>query len=240
MCVGFRPRKWKSFEKKKFPKSRKILAHAHWRRRGGRARKARTAEDGKVLEKDFFSEKSKNTRACALAAPGGTCAQGADRGRWKSLEKNFFFRKVEKYSRMLTGGAGGTCAQGPVTWALLVHPVLAVLAYFSCGDSAESPRACRVTLSKNVKRPAERQRDRRRPGPLDISQVSRNQRSDRQLPTGQFSPFVGIVRGSTRDREPRRRQSNSGARTRKSRRARVASRNRDHVSASSPRNTYGR
>ena len=62
-------------------------------------RRARTAEDGKFSKKIFFSEKSKNTRARALAAPRGVRA-GPGQRKTEKFRKKKNFRKVEKYSRM--------------------------------------------------------------------------------------------------------------------------------------------
>ena len=46
-----------------------------------------------VSKKKFFPLKSNNGRACALAASGGTCAQGPDCGRWNEVSKKIFFLK---------------------------------------------------------------------------------------------------------------------------------------------------
>ena len=65
------------------------------------------------FKKKKISEMSINTRACALAAPGGRARRAEQRKMEKFRKKKMNFRKVEKYSRMRTGVTGGTCAQGP-------------------------------------------------------------------------------------------------------------------------------
>ena len=60
----------------------------------------------KSFEKIFFSEKSKNTRACALAAPG-TCAQVPDCGRWKSFEKKRISEKSKNTRACALAAPGG-------------------------------------------------------------------------------------------------------------------------------------
>ena len=103
--------RWKSCEKKKFPEMSKNLRACALAVPGVRARRARTAEDGKVAKKKKFHEMSKNSRACALTVPGVRArrARTAEDGK---VAKKKISRNVEKYSRMRTGGAGGTCAQG--------------------------------------------------------------------------------------------------------------------------------
>ena len=103
--------RWNSCEKKKFHEMSKNTRACALAVPGVRARRARTAEDGKVAKKKISRNVEKYSRMRTGGA-GGTCPQGPDRGRWKSCEKKKISRNVEKYSRMRTGGAGGTCAQG--------------------------------------------------------------------------------------------------------------------------------
>ena len=82
--------RWKSCEKKKFHEMSKNTRACALAVPGGRARRARTAEDGKVAKKKKFHEMSKNTRACALAVPGGRArrARTAEDGK-VAKKKNF-------------------------------------------------------------------------------------------------------------------------------------------------------
>ena len=118
MEPGGRVRRAQTAEDGKFSKNfffSKVEEFSRMRRSGARGTCAQRPDRGrwKIFKKKFFSEKSKNTRACARVVPGGRVRRAQTAEDEKILEKKFFFRKVEKYSRVRTSGARGTCAQGP-------------------------------------------------------------------------------------------------------------------------------
>ena len=89
--------RWKSCEKKKFHEMSKNTRACALAAPGVRARRARTAEDGKVAKKKISRNVEKSSRMRTGGA-GCTCAQGPDRGRWKSCEKKKF-HEMSKNSR---------------------------------------------------------------------------------------------------------------------------------------------
>ena len=104
--------RWKSCEKKKFHEMSKNSRACALVVPGGRARRTRTAEDGKVAKKKNFS-KCRKILAHAHWRCRGYVRVGHGPRKMEKLRKKKISRNVEKFSRMRTGGAGGTCAQDP-------------------------------------------------------------------------------------------------------------------------------
>ena len=91
---------------------RKIFAHAHEWRPGDVCAEPKPRKMKKISKKIFFSQKSKNIRACARVAPGGRVrrAQTAEDGKFS---KKKFFPKSRKILAHAHEWCPGTCAQGP-------------------------------------------------------------------------------------------------------------------------------
>ena len=138
-------------------------------------------------ERNFQEEKKNFLRKCPKKPSSEDFSRrnmgGKNFRRKKKFSLKFLKKNVQK----------NPC----VTWALLVHPVLAVLAYFSVdGDSAKSPRAWQ---SRYAEPRSDSERDNvtaAGPGP-EISDAC----GERQLPTGQFPPFASFDRGTAQNRD---------------------------------------